>query len=423
MYCSTCELEIKGDDKQTCPICGAALTSGGDSPPQDQAAIHDIIDDINSLIESEDTGAAQGGIASEDVFVLREYDEGSSAEDADESDSQPPGEQPLFDGDPGPVQEQPAAAFMDQEDAHVSVPSGDEDSGIADAIGLSVLHESSGENREDDGPGFLADFEEDDALPEMPPPAGGSRRSVFLFVVLVILLAAAGFYAYSKLRGSDDGAMVRTETPFSLLPLDDAAQPPAAGQAEDAPVTESARPQGRPAAEEKTTVQTPGDQPQTAQQQTAAPAKAQPAQQAPEPVPPQPAQEDAPVTATTQPVKPTAQSVSEQPVDDSGAPVTAAPEAAPAVKEPPPKQAVMPPPFYTVHAGSYRNRGTAEAEAGRFRAKGHDAFIERVDLGRRGVWFRVKVGRFKTKAEAEAYRKSIHKVLVPDSMVVLHRAG
>ena len=37
MYCSTCELEIKGDDKDTCPVCGAPLF---DSHDEDSALIN-----------------------------------------------------------------------------------------------------------------------------------------------------------------------------------------------------------------------------------------------------------------------------------------------------------------------------------------------------------------------------------------------
>ena len=75
-------------------------------------------------------------------------------------------------------------------------------------------------------------------------------------------------------------------------------------------------------------------------------------------------------------------------------------------------------PFYTVHVGSYRTKAAASAEAERIKAKGHDAFVERADLGRRGTWYRVKVGRFKARSEAEQLRKKIHKVLVQDSVVV-----
>ena len=78
-------------------------------------------------------------------------------------------------------------------------------------------------------------------------------------------------------------------------------------------------------------------------------------------------------------------------------------------------------PFYTVHVGSYRTKAAASAEAERIKAKGHDAFVERADLGRRGTWYRVKVGRFKIKSDAEQLRKKIHKVLVQDSMVVTNR--
>ena len=78
-------------------------------------------------------------------------------------------------------------------------------------------------------------------------------------------------------------------------------------------------------------------------------------------------------------------------------------------------------PFFTVHVGSYQKRASAQSEAARIKAKGLGAFIERADLGRKGVWYRVKVGRFKTRPEAEKLQKKIQKVLVADSMVVTQK--
>ena len=79
MYCSTCELEIKGDDKDTCPVCGGPLFDSHDNESmlanQDQeqnSAIQEIIQDINSLIGTE--GEPETTVDSEeDVFVLRDY--------------------------------------------------------------------------------------------------------------------------------------------------------------------------------------------------------------------------------------------------------------------------------------------------------------------------------------------------------------
>jgi cell division protein FtsN len=80
-------------------------------------------------------------------------------------------------------------------------------------------------------------------------------------------------------------------------------------------------------------------------------------------------------------------------------------------------------PFFTVHVGSYRKRASAASEVARIKAKGYDAFIERVDLGKKGVWYRVKVGRFKIRAEAEQLQEKIKKIPVIDSMVVTQRTN
>jgi tetratricopeptide (TPR) repeat protein len=57
---------------------------------------------------------------------------------------------------------------------------------------------------------------------------------------------------------------------------------------------------------------------------------------------------------------------------------------------------------YTVHVGSFRSAANARADAGRLADHGFEARVAPVDLGSKGRWFRVYVGRFGTKAEARA---------------------
>ena len=141
------------------------------------------------------------------------------------------------------------------------------------------------------------------------------------------------------------------------------------------------------------------------------------------------AEADAPVTSGPVPAEVAKPVETPAPVEPEALPASAkaaAEKAALEQSKPAPAEVVKPAvsaapvraPFYTVHAGSYRTKAAASAEAERIKAKGHDAFVERADLGRRGTWYRVKVGRFKVRSEAEQLLKKIHKVLVQDSVVV-----
>jgi len=57
---------------------------------------------------------------------------------------------------------------------------------------------------------------------------------------------------------------------------------------------------------------------------------------------------------------------------------------------------------YTVQVSSWRTRAKAEREALRFREEGYDAYVQARDLPHKGgIWYRVRVGRFGTRIEAE----------------------
>ena len=49
---------------------------------------------------------------------------------------------------------------------------------------------------------------------------------------------------------------------------------------------------------------------------------------------------------------------------------------------------------YSVHAGSFSKITSAESEAERFQTMGYNAHVECADLGGKGIWYRVKIGRF-----------------------------
>lgn len=57
--------------------------------------------------------------------------------------------------------------------------------------------------------------------------------------------------------------------------------------------------------------------------------------------------------------------------------------------------------FYTIQVSSWRTQGKARAEAARLTSAGLEAYVQRADLGAKGVWYRVRVGRYPALSEAQ----------------------
>lgn len=463
MYCSTCELEIKGDDKDTCPVCGALLSDSHDddsalnNQDRDHPAIQEIVEDINGLIEQDEPlGAAD---SEEEVFVLKDYapdalkaEEGGVLFDGDDepqtpempllqdTDSHPP----LLDGSQG---SESVSEILDSIRESIAMPEHDEEEPVARDENSSGPDEDFG-LFDSDKPDF-SDFADsdttsderaerawgfDDAADALPVPEAPARKRspAFMIVLIIVLLAVGGYYAMSMMSGDagrDDGRTVRTVMPLAELQTD-VQHKQAVEENLSTPAADVIVPDG----EAQLPASVHGDALQSAQVDSQPPAFGKPVETVASPAPaasavaeetaavqsgPAPAEVAKPVE-TPAPVKPEALPAS--------APVAAA-EAVSVQSGPAPAEVVKPvvsaapvrAPFYTVHVGSYRTKAAASAEAERIKAKGHDAFVERADLGRRGIWYRVKVGRFKIRSEAEQLRKKIHKVLVQDSMVVTNR--
>ena len=71
-----------------------------------------------------------------------------------------------------------------------------------------------------------------------------------------------------------------------------------------------------------------------------------------------------------------------------------------------------------MHVSSFRKRATAEADARRWGARlALPARVVEVDLGTKGVWYRVIVGETGSVAEASALREQLKKKGVPDGVV------
>jgi DedD protein len=60
---------------------------------------------------------------------------------------------------------------------------------------------------------------------------------------------------------------------------------------------------------------------------------------------------------------------------------------------------------FTLQVVSYEAREPAESFAATLRARGHTAFVTQADVPGRGRFFRVRVGPFTTRREAEAYQR------------------
>ncbi len=60
---------------------------------------------------------------------------------------------------------------------------------------------------------------------------------------------------------------------------------------------------------------------------------------------------------------------------------------------------------YIVQVSSWRTKSIAERQVNRFKSAGYKAFIERAEVPGRGTWFRVRIGNFKSLAEAENFSK------------------
>ena len=73
---------------------------------------------------------------------------------------------------------------------------------------------------------------------------------------------------------------------------------------------------------------------------------------------------------------------------------------------------------FGVHISSFRRRTTAEADARRLGAQlALPARVLEVDLGAKGVWYRVVVGELESAAEASALREELKTKGIPDGVV------
>jgi hypothetical protein len=66
---------------------------------------------------------------------------------------------------------------------------------------------------------------------------------------------------------------------------------------------------------------------------------------------------------------------------------------------------------YSIHAGSYRSLPSAQRSADAYRETGLQAFWVRVDLGEKGVWYRVLIDCYKDPAMAQGIIREKHRII------------
>jgi cell division septation protein DedD/nucleoid DNA-binding protein len=59
--------------------------------------------------------------------------------------------------------------------------------------------------------------------------------------------------------------------------------------------------------------------------------------------------------------------------------------------------------YFVVQVAAFRSSSISENEAGKYRNKGYNSFVEAAEIPERGTWYRVRVGNFNNKEEAQIF--------------------
>lgn len=102
-------------------------------------------------------------------------------------------------------------------------------------------------------------------------------------------------------------------------------------------------------------------------------------------------------------------------------PETAAPKNAPAVPAKPAPAAVSKAGgvqgAYTIQVASFKEKSMADKVAAELKSKNFASHVGSKDLGEKGIWYRVYVGRYETKPQAETNLSAV-KALYPGSFII-----
>jgi cell division septation protein DedD len=124
----------------------------------------------------------------------------------------------------------------------------------------------------------------------------------------------------------------------------------------------------------------------------------------------------APETADASAAHPEAEPAADEPTPPASEPAPARTEPAPAAdmaREP----AESPYGFYTVQISSWRTESTARQQAAACREQGLEAYVQRVDLGQQGIWYRVRIGRYPSLTEARRAAAALRDIPVDETWV------
>jgi cell division septation protein DedD len=72
---------------------------------------------------------------------------------------------------------------------------------------------------------------------------------------------------------------------------------------------------------------------------------------------------------------------------------------------------------YTVNVASFRERVRAERLTKELEKKGYKAFVEEAPISKKGTWYRVAVGRFSSRGEAQTFARTLKEKEKMDSFV------
>ena len=437
MYCPKCELEIRGDDKKTCPICEATLTENpfeksveqGEDSMQDnklKELIEDIDKKVSSSLDDEDVGLSMeldAETPQPDGFKLE-------LEDQPESETDYKREQEFVLSDNVKKSEGETIDGGDQEESYIAEEKLEGTKGSATVpINDSEVEEGLEQGREDktveeskidfdmehdvdfakdeiivseEIPAVFSEEEKttqdilDKALDEfdsiseeeMPDGAESPTRKFPMFagiiIFLVIVIGGAAYYlktrtGYVFQSTSVEKAVVKHDMPLKKPLKKDGATN----------IIKQIKPVV--AAEKKPVVLEEGSDNKIVQEKSEVR---------------EPSVLQADVKTVTEPEK-------NLPIE-SVKPLVKKKNVAINKENKKPETSVKTKPAtsvsYSIHAGSFRNKEAADGESLRFNRKGFDARVELTDLSRfgKGIWYRVKIGRFASIDKANEVQKKLH---------------
>jgi len=481
MFCPKCTLEIKGEDQETCPICSEPLIETPlektEEPTAEDLKIQELIADIDSSVtgsaeepfsqETLDSEAEEGGETEPD-FKLEMNDKMLESELEPESDHEVV--TPTLAGediDSAPENAQPGDDLLvdlekefslddemtggelssDQLDddfydlekelglvdekiktAEAEPPTTDFDKFALTeeeksfALDDAVKEEESDDAAEPDSKEVLQKtLEELDPIKDMDPSQ--KKSSSFGLIALLVLLVIVCVIAYTKFKPEievltkPDSAKIakdeqlkekvgpkadkQVEKAFVKealveVPAEEIVDKPVKAAAEN-PVKKTVEEPAAEKVEKIVEVKRVAAPPKLVKEEVVAPVKA--------------AVENPVIKTVEEPSAEKVEKIVE--VKKVAAPPKPVKEEVVAL--------VKPSVTYSIHAGSFRKTEFAQKDVNRFNKLGFNSYIERVNLGDKGVWYRVKIGLYNSRAEALSAEKEFLKKTRLQSRVIRNK--